>query len=605
MAIEVKKRSEIEEQYKWDLTTLYPSDEAWEADFKTLDAEFEVIRSYQGTLKDAPSIRKWFDYSITLDRKVDRLFCYAMQREDEDGRCSDAQVMIGKIYGKAVALGGECSFGDPEILSLPEEELKALLDAPELEPYRVGMKRLLREKPHTLSAAEEKILASAGEVLGAAGDISAKLMDVDMTFDTVKDGEGKEVPVTEAGYISLQQSPDRVLRENSFRSFYKSYAGHINTLGATYATSVKSDIFKAKTRHYPSARAMSVAGENVPEYVYDMLVERVHAHMPTMHRYAALRKEMLGVDELHYYDLYTSLVKDVETNYSYEEAQQLVLNAVKPLGEDYAKVVRRAFAERWLDVYPNEGKRGGAYSGGCYDSNPFILLNFSGSLDSVSTIAHEMGHSLHSYLSRKHQPPQNANYTLFVAEVASTVNENLLVEQLLQADLTDELRLSLLNQYLENFKGTVYRQTMFAEFEKKAHEQQESGEPLSAEGLCDIYGQLVKDYFGEALVWDKEVRYEWARIPHFYNCFYVYKYATSYCAATAISEGILRDGQSAVDSYLKFLSLGGSLPPLDELKVAGVDMSVPDAIDRALDKFDTILTETENLYRKMKAEGKL
>lgn len=600
MPIQVKKRCDIPDAYKWDLTPMFADDGAWERAFSEIDRFITELLAFKGTLNTAERIAELEAFTVAVSRKIELLFCYASQREDEDGRETAAQVMMGKIYGKYVEFSTAASFINPEILSLPDETLQEILNSEVVAPYRRDLELLIRQKPHTLSGAEERLLSAAGEIISAPGDISSKLEDIDMVYDPVKDSEGNEIKVTGAGYISLQESSDRVLRENAFRSYYKGFKGHINTFAATYATNVKADIFRAKARKFPSAREMAAFYEEVPTSVYDGLIEAVRRHLPAMHRYAALRKEMLGLDELHYYDLYTPLVSDIDASYTYEQAQELVLDAVAPLGKTYCDNVRRAFAERWLDVYPNEGKRGGAYSGGCYDSNPYILLNFTGSLDSVSTIAHEMGHSMHSYASRTHQPPQTAEYKIFVAEVASTVNENLLVEKLLSQNPSPEFTLFLLNQYLENFKGTVYRQTMFAEFEKRAHEMQESGNPISAEGLCDLYAGLVKDYFGEALTFDEDVRYEWARIPHFYRSFYVYKYATSYAASVAITESILSQGEVARDRYLSFLSLGGSMPPIDELKVAGVDMSTAEPIDRALEKFERILDKAESLYRSMK-----
>ncbi len=600
MAVEVKKRSEIPEQYKWDLTKMYANDAAWEKALAEFDKDLAQIAEFEGTLTESPSrLREWMDLTTELDRKISYLFVYASMRRSEDGREEAAQMMFSKVYAKAVQAEAMSSFAKPEILAMPEEKLASFVAAPELADYRITMEELLRRKPHVLSAAEEKILAGAGEVMAAPGDISDMLQDADMTFDPVKDSEGHEVPVTQAGFITLQESKDRVLRKAAFESYYKGFRGHINTFAATYAANVKADVFEAKTRKYSSARAMAVASENVPESVYDGLIETVHKHMPAMHRYAKLRKEILGLDELHYYDLYTPLAKEVDLSYTYEEAQEMVLKATAPLGKDYTDVVRKAFAERWIDVFPNEGKAGGAYSGGCYDSVPYIMLNYTGSVDSVSTIAHEMGHSMHSYLTRKNQPPQYGDYKIFVAEVASTVNENLMIEQLLAQDIEPQMRLYLLNQYLENFKGTVYRQTMFAEFEKIAHERIEAGEALSAEGLCQIYENLVREYFGEALTMDPEVRYEWARIPHFYRAFYVYKYATSYAAAVALSDAILKEGDKAVKPYLEFLSLGGSKDPLDSLRHAGVDMTTPAPIDRALEKFAAILDETEKVYREL------
>lgn len=600
MAVEVKKRSEIPEQYKWDLTKMYANDAAWEKALAEFDKDLAQIAAFEGTLTESPArLREWMDLTTELDRKISYLFVYASMRRSEDGREEAAQMMFSKVYAKAVQAEAMSSFAKPEILAMPEEKLASFVAAPELADYRITMEELLRRKPHVLSAAEEKILAGAGEVMAAPGDISDMLQDADMTFDPVKDSEGHEVPVTQAGFITLQESKDRVLRKAAFESYYKGFRGHINTFAATYAANVKADVFEAKTRKYSSARAMAVASENVPESVYDGLIETVHKHMPAMHRYAKLRKEILGLDELHYYDLYTPLAKEVDLSYTYEEAQEMVLKATAPLGKDYTDVVRKAFAERWIDVFPNEGKAGGAYSGGCYDSVPYIMLNYTGSVDSVSTIAHEMGHSMHSYLTRKNQPPQYGDYKIFVAEVASTVNENLMIEQLLAQDIEPQMRLYLLNQYLENFKGTVYRQTMFAEFEKIAHERIEAGEALSAEGLCQIYENLVREYFGEALTMDPEVRYEWARIPHFYRAFYVYKYATSYAAAVALSDAILKEGDKAVKPYLEFLSLGGSKDPLDSLRHAGVDMTTPAPIDRALEKFAAILDETEKVYREL------
>lgn len=460
--------------------------------------------------------------------------------------------------------------------------------------------KLLRDKPHTLTANEEKLLASFGEVFSAPQQIAENLQDADLLFEPAKDSDGQIHEVTGPGYIPLQMSSDRTLRENSFRSYYKSYREHINTFAATYAGAVKCAVAEAAARHYGSSREMSQAGEHIPASVYDNLIATVRAHMPAMYRYVRLRKEMLHLDELHYYDLYAPLISGNETRYTYEEAQQMVLDAVAPLGKAYTGTVKQAFRDRWIDVYPNKGKSGGAYSSGTYDSNPFILTNFSGTLDAVSTIAHEMGHSMHTYLANHTQPPYYAEYTLFVAEVASTVNENLLIENLL-SKTTDPLeRLRLLNQYLEAFKGTVYRQTMFAEFEMKAHRMAENGEALTPAALNALYKGLTADYFGPDLVLDDEVQYEWARIPHFYRPFYVYKYATGYSTAVALSEGIRTEGKPAVDRYLGFLSMGGSRDPLDELKYAGVDLTTPAPVDTALRKFEAVVAEAEELAKKIR-----
>ena len=591
----LKERAEIDPRYQWDLSTLYPDDDAWEADFATLPDAIAKVTAYQGKLTDAETIHACFVADTELDRKLSNLFVYANVRRSEDTRAEAAQNLYLRIYGGYVQAISATAFLSPEILDLPEEDLNRIAEDPVLADYRFTMEKLLRRKPHTLSAKEEQLLARFGEVFAAPSEAASNLQDADLTYDSVTDSEGKEHEVSDAGYIELQMSGDRTLRENAFKSYYKGYRGHINTFAATYAGTVKGATAEAEVRHYGSSREMFMAGENIPVSVYDSLIEAVRAHLPTMYRYVDFRKKMLGLSELHYYDVYAPLVAGSDRKYTYEQAQEMVLAAVAPLGEEYQKIVRGAFADRWIDVYPNKGKSGGAYSTGTYDSNPFIMTNFTGNLDSVSTIAHEMGHSLHSWFSRHTQPPQYADYTIFVAEVASTVNENLLTQLLLSQIEDPKERLSLLNHSLENFKGTVYRQTMFAEFEKGAHAMAENGEALTPAALDALYGGLVRDYFGDGLTMDEEVAHEWARIPHFYNPFYVYKYATSYSAAVALSEKILSEGETAVKPYLEFLSMGGSRDPLDELRHAGVDLSTPDPVNAALDKFDAILTEAEAL----------
>lgn len=426
-------------------------------------------------------------------------------------------------------------------------------------------------------------------------NVADNLQDADLLFDAVKDSAGEEHELNGSNFILLETSQDRTLRENAFRSFYKSYQNHIHTFAAAYAGQVKADIVEAGMRHYESAQAMYAFGEGVPTTVCDHLIAAVHKWMPLMYRYVALRKKILGVSELHYYDLYAPLSAGVQRSYSYEEAQSMILDAIRPLGDDYRATVQRGFREHWIDVYPNRGKEGGAYSNSTYRSKPYILTNFTGTLDAVSTIAHEMGHSMHSYLSNHHQPQQSADYTIFVAEVASTVNENLLVEDLLSQSCDVQEKMALLNQYLEGFKGTVYRQTMFAEFEKRAHEMAARGEALHASSLSKLYRELIAQYFGPELVIDEEVQYEWARIPHFYSPFYVYKYATSYSAAVAISDALLHEGEAARKRYLAFLSLGGSMDPLDELQHAGVDFTSPAPVEAALRKFEEVLDAAEKL----------
>ena len=591
----IRTRDEIAEEFKWDLSSLFESDEEFEKALGKIEDEVKEVASFRGKLKDAKTIASYFEKETDLYRKADDLFCYAELRKCEDTTDDKAQTLYGKTMSKYVVLSTATAFAQPEILSLPMDTLKQMMDDEALKDYRFTMEKLLKLKEHTLSPDQEELLANFAEITQAPGDISENLMDADMRFSDAKDKDGNAVEVGELNYILLQSSTDRVLRESSFRSFYKTYREHINTLAATYSAAVKTAVAEARVRGYESSRAMQTSRSNIPLDVYDRLIETVHKHMGAMHRYVTLRKRLLKLDELHYYDVYTPLVSAKEKEYSYEDAQKLVLEALSPLGKEYTDVVRSAFKDRWIDVYPNKGKRGGAFSSGTYDSNPYILTNFTGTLDSVSTIAHEMGHSMHSYLSAKAQPAHYANYTLFVAEVASTVNENLLIEKLLSEEKDPLSRLSLLNQYLENFKGTVYRQTMFAEFEKTAHEMAERGEALTPAALSSVYEQLTKDYFGEDLTMDDEIKYEWARIPHFYRPFYVYVYATGYSTAVALSEKIRSEGESAVKKYLEFLSMGGSTYPLDELRHAGIDLSTSGPIDTALDKFADVLKEAEQI----------
>ncbi len=599
MAQELQERSVMDPNYQWDLSSLYADDAAWEAAFAAINEKLALAPSFRGTLKTAEAIRGFFEAEMAVGREFDNLATYASLRHSEDTRAEAAQAMLARVMAKITQFYASIAFAEPEILSLPKEELEAITASPELADYRLILEDLLLLQPHTLSAPEEELLAGMREVTGAPGRIANSLMDADLVFEPAADSEGNSHEVTGSNFILLQNSPDRTLRQNAFRSFYKGYKQHTNTLAESYNGAVKAATAEARARHYESSRAMSLAHSHIPLSVYDNLVDSVHRHMNDMYRYVALRKRLLQLPDLHYYDVYTPLVQGSEKRYTYEEAQELVLSAVKPLGEEYGDTVRGAFRDRWLDIYPNKGKRGGAFSSGTYDSNPYILTNFTGTLDSVSTIAHEMGHSMHSWHSHRTQPYQYAGYTLFVAEVASTVNENLLIEQLLEKASDPRERLALLNQYLEDFKGTVFRQTMFAEFEREAHAMAERGEALNSASLSALYKKLIGLYFGPDLVWDDEVAYEWSRIPHFYRPFYVYVYATGYASAVALSEGILKEGEPAVKRYLEFLSMGGSKHPLDELRHAGVDLATPAPIDTALEKFARVLDDAEATAAKL------
>ena len=601
MAEQLKDRKDMDPAFLWDLSSLFKDDEAWEEAFAGLSQKVDAVAAFDGKIvqaddgETAKNIRALLEAETELDLLLSDLFSYANLRRSEDTRAPQAQKMYARIYAKYVEAVTRTAFVQPQILSLSEQTLRKVMETETVASYRFVMEKLVRQKPHTLSEKEEALLARFGEVFAAPGQIADNLQDADLVFDPVKDAEGQEHELTGSNYILLQTSPDRTLRENSFRSFYKGYRQHINTFASAYAGAVKAAAAQAQVRGYASSRAMSMADENVPAEVYDTLIETVRAHLPAMYGYAELRKKLLSLDQLHYYDLYTPLTGSSGRKYTYQQAQQIILDAVAPLGESYTRIVREGFSSRWIDVYPNRGKSSGAFSSGTYGSNPYIMTNFTGTLDSVSTIAHEMGHSMHTWHSNHTQPPQYAEYTLFVAEVASTVNENLLVEHLLKTERDPGERLALLNQYLENFKGTVFRQVMFAEFEKNAHEMAERGEALDPESLNSLYEGLVRDYFGPVLVMDEEVKYEWARIPHFYRPFYVYKYATGYTSAVALSEAVRTGGGQAVRRYLEFLSMGGSADPLDELRHAGVDLASPAPLHAALQKFESVLEEAREL----------
>ncbi len=590
---ELRDRKDMDPAYMWDLSTLYATDEEYEKALAELDPLIAEAAAYRGKLNTAENVHWFLEKETELTRRLNNAFNYASLRHDEDTRDSKAQSMYAAAYAKAVGVEGTLSFFRPELLGLEEGKLRDIIGDPVLADYHFLLEDLMRFQKHTLDAGQEEVLAKLGEVIANPGQTANALMDADMVFEPAKDSEGKEHEVSGSSYILLQSSSDRTLRENAFRSFYKGFREHINTFAQTYSGCVKAAAAEAAMRGYGSSREMSMSGDNIPVSVYDNLIDTVHKRMDLMYRYVKLRRRLLGQSELHYYDVYAPLVKGESRTYTYQEARQMVLDAVSPLGRDYVDRVKMAYEQRWIDVYPNKGKRGGAFSSGAYDSNPFILTNFTGTLDSVSTIAHEMGHSQHTWLTNHNQPAQYADYSLFVAEVASTVNENLLIEQLLRKEQDPHRRLALLNQYLEGFKGTVYRQTMFAEFERDAHAMAERGEALTPDRLNGLYGKLIHEYFGDDLTVDPEVAYEWARIPHFYRPFYVYVYATGYCSAAALSEGILTQGEPAVKKYLEFLSMGSSKYPLDELKHAGVDLTTPDPINAALDKFGKVLEDAE------------
>ena len=590
----IRERKEMDPAYMWDLTRMYESDAAWEAELPKAEPAYREVQKLQGTIRDAVTLKTALEKKRDLMRLLANLSGYAMLRKSEDNRGIGA-TMYSRISSIAADAETAVSFLEPEILALPEHVLDAMANDETLAEWQFWLRDLISRKAHMLNGREEMILASFTEAFNAADRAAEALRDADLQFEDAPDQNGVPHQVSNLNFVVLQSNPDRVLRENVFRSYYKGYKDHIHVLIETFRGMCAKLAAEAQLRGFAGAREMALSADHIPLSVYDGLIDTIHDHMETMYRYVRLRKRLLKVSELHYYDVYMPLVKSVNRKYTYEEAQAMVLEAVRPLGEEYQNVVRQAFIRRWVDVYPNLGKTGGAYSAGTYDSEPYILLNFGGNLDSVSTLAHEMGHSLHSWHTCHAQPFQYSDYSMFVAEVASTVNENLLIEQLLANEEDPLARLSLLNQYMEGFKGTVYRQTMLAEFEKEAHAMYERGEALDEESLCGLYEKLIRQYFGEDLVIDDEVRYEWARIPHFYLNFYVYVYATGYCMAAALSNMILQEGKPAADRYREFLSMGSSAYPLDELKHAGVDMTTNAPLVSALDKFAAVVSEAEKI----------
>jgi len=592
-----KKREELDDKFKWDLEKIYTLETLWEDDFKRLGQLIEKIAALQGSLAEsAEALLKVLQISDDMGRIAEKLYVYARMRRDENNANHVYQALFDRAERLSVEASSASAFIVPEILTIPEADLnKYMQQNKDLAVYRHALEEILRQKEHILSAPEERLLAMAADLSMASSNIFTMLNNADIKFPIIKDEEGNEVELTKGRYGSFMESSNRQVRQDAFAALYSSYRKLINTLGAGLGSSVKKDIFYARARKYPSALTASLDGDNIAVEVYNRLIEAVHNNLEPMYRYMKIRKEQLDVDELHMYDIYTPLVKDYKVNIPYEQAQQTMLKALQPLGEEYLEIVRKGLQEGWIDVYENEGKTSGAYSWGTYDTQPYILMNYDNKLDDLFTLAHEMGHSLHSYYSNRNQPYVYAQYSIFVAEVASTVNESLLIDYLLEHSKDKQEKIYLLNHYLEQFRGTVYRQTMFAEFEKIIHERAEQGEALTPELMSSIYRDLNKLYYGPDVVLDEEIDIEWARIPHFYSAFYVYKYATGFSAATAIKEAIRQEGQPAVQRYLEFLKSGGSDYPIQLLQKAGVDLTTPEPVDDALKYFARLLEELKTL----------
>ena len=596
MSETIRERKDIPLKDTWALEDLYATDADWEKALARMQARMPELSEFEGKLaQNGQTLCAFLALLEELDTQAESLGNYAMRRGDQDTRDANYQAMNGKFISAVTELSAGLSFATPEIMAIPEENLEGFYaDCPRLERYRRYLTDQRRKKAHTLSAAEERLLAAAAEMAGAPDSIYSSLLNADLTYPDAVDSEGKPHSLSQSTFVPLEESGDRVLRKSAYENLYHTLNGMRNTAAGLLDAQNKQQKFYATARKYSSAREAALDGTNVPLSVYDNLIEAVHRNLDKMHRYVRLRKKLLGVDQLHFYDIYTPLVQDLNKSIPYEQAKQTVYDALHPLGEDYRKILKEGFDNRWIDVYENRGKRTGAYSAGT-KVHPYVLLNYTGSLDSEFTLAHEMGHALHSYLSNKHQNPIDSDYVIFVAEVASTCNEALLMEYLLKRTRDKKERAYLINYFLDQFKGTIYRQVMFAEFEKTIGQMVDAGQTLTADVLCAEYRRLAELYYGPDMEVDEEIAIEWARIPHFYYDYYVFQYATGYAAAIALSRRILSEGEPAVKDYLGFLSGGCSRSPIDLLKGAGVDMTGPQPVNDALALFGELLDEMESL----------
>lgn len=596
MEKKIPVRSEADPKYTWALEDVYANNDLWKADLEKARALPTQLAAYKGHLGDsAQKLLEFLQLGDSISVLFDSLYGYAQRRSDEDTANSLYQGMTSQAMSAMVAVDAASSFETPELLAIPDDKLEQFYqEEPALETYRLALTRIRSKRAHILSDAEEKLLAAAGEMSQAPDSVYSVFADADLKFPAATDKDGNTHPVTHGTYIPLMHSADRVLRKSAFESLYSVYGQFRNTAAALLSAQVKQLKFYADARKYDSTLQASLDGNYVPTEVYTNLISAVHENMAPMYRYVDLRRKLLGVDELHMYDLYTPIVSDVDVNIPYEEAKQTVYDALACMGDDYRAILKEGFDNRWIDVYENVGKCSGAYSAGLR-KHPYVLLNYSGTLDSMFTLAHEMGHAIHSYLSNKHQPVAYSNYSIFVAEVASTCNEALLMQHLLKTTKDKKRRAYLINYFLEQFRTTLYRQTMFAEFELEINRRNERGESLTAESLNALYHELNHQYFGDDIVIDKEIDLEWARIPHFYYDYYLYQYATGYSAAIALSRRILKEGAPAVKDYIHFLSGGCSTDPISLLRGAGVDMASTTPIHEALQLFDELITEMEQL----------
>ncbi|GAA0092153.1 oligoendopeptidase F [Paraclostridium bifermentans] len=587
-------RASIEEKFKWDIDTMYKSEEAIDQDIKKINEIIGELKTYKGKLADSKeNLYKVLTDSEKASRILQNLYVYTHMKQHEDTRKNENQGKATKTEMLSTELSMATSYMVPEIIAMDESKLQEYLSDEKLSFYKKHLDEILRDKPHTLTEKEEEILAAASDLSGIAENVYEMFSFADLKFPEIKDEKGETVQITHGNYSAFLKSKDKRVRKDAFDAVYSTYDEYKNTFASTLYGGIKSEIFYAKMRNFKSAIEGSLFQDDISVDVYNNLIDAVDESLDTLNKYVDLRKKYLGIDEMHMYDLYVPITSNFDMKVTYEEAQEIILKALKPLGEEYLSVVKKAFDERWIDVYENEGKQGGAYSWGSYDSSPYILMSYKDDLNSLFTLIHELGHSMHSYYSRSNQEYLYSSYKIFVAEVASTLNELLLVNYLLENSKSKEERIYLLNYYLEQFRTTVYRQTMFAEFEKITHEKVENKEPLTAKEFTEIYYDLNKKYYGESCIVDEPIGLEWARIPHFYSNFYVYKYATGFSAASALSEKILKEGDVAVEKYIEFLKSGGSEYPLNQLRAAGVDMEKKASIENALNVFKELVNELE------------
>lgn len=601
-AKQLPARQEVPAELTWDLTKIFVDDAAFEKKFQDLANELTEVTKIKGSLNQgATEFLMAIDYILDIYRKAEVIYVYAHLKNDEDTANTTNQALYARASSLIAQVSEAVSWFEPEMLQLSDQEIWAFFEAePKLELYRHFVEQIISERAHVLSAEQEALLAGASEIFSSSADTFSIMNNADLKFPVVKNEEGENVQLTHGVYGQLLESTDRTVREEAFKALYSVYHQFRNTLATTLSTHVKGHNYKAKVRGYTSARQAALSGNHIPEDVYETLTLVVNQYLPLLHRYVELRKELLGLPELHMYDLYTPLLAEAPMKFTYEEAQEKALEALKPLGEEYLDVVKKAFAERWIDVVENQGKRSGAYSSGAYDTQPYILLNWHDRLDELYTLVHEMGHSAHSYFTRHTQPYVYGDYSIFLAEIASTTNENLLTSYLLETEKDPKIRAYIINHYLDGFKGTIFRQTQFAEFEHFIHTEDAAGTPLTSEHLSKFYGELNAKYYGPIVVNDEEIKDEWARIPHFYYNYYVYQYATGFSAASALAKRIVEGEPDALDKYLTYLKSGSSDYPIEVMKKAGVDMTQPTYIEDAMEIFARRLDELEELVAELK-----